>query len=112
MRRKVVGIALAAIMLALVMVAMVPVGSARTGNEGLKGLFMMLGYITLGLSLLIFVFAFVYLLKRRKAGVVMRRMAKEEEIIETIRMIKELKKKIEERGENLTSLLFVIISMV
>jgi len=41
--------------------------------------------------LLLFIFAFVYLLKRRKAR------AKEEEIIEMIREIKELKRRIEER---------------
>ena len=89
------GKALAAIMFAL-LIAMIPVVNAQTEIEGQKGLFMMLSYITLGLSLLIFFFAFVYFLKRRKEGVVIRKR-REEEIIKTIREIKELKRRIEER---------------
>ena len=52
------GKGLGAIMLAL-LIAMVPVVNAQTEIEGQKGLFMMLSYITLGLSLLLFIFAFV-----------------------------------------------------
>ncbi len=42
------------------LVALVPMGSAQAGIEGQKSLFMILRYITPGLSLLLFVFAFVY----------------------------------------------------
>jgi len=47
------GKALAAITLAL-LIAMVPVVNAQTEIEGQKGLFMMLSYITPGLSLLFY----------------------------------------------------------
>jgi len=53
------GKALAAITLTL-LIAMMPVVNAQTEIEGQKGLFMMLSYITLGLSLLLFIFAFVF----------------------------------------------------
>lgn len=106
------------------LVTMVPMVSAQAGIEGLKeiNIFMFLSYITPGLSLLLFILAFVYLIRRMKAGLwifTRKRRDREEEIIEMIRGIKELKKKIEERGESLTSIsdvflismLFVIISM-
>jgi hypothetical protein len=95
----------------------VPMVGAETGIEGLKGinLFMFLGYITLGLSLLLFILAFVYLIKRMKAGlriVTRKRRDREEEIIEMIREIKELKKRIEERGESLTSISDVFLTQI
>jgi len=61
------GKALAAITLVL-LIAMVPVVNAQTEIGGQKGLFMMLGYITPGLSLLLFIFAFVYLLNEKRIG--------------------------------------------
>ncbi|MGB2841401.1 MAG: hypothetical protein WBC40_02805 [Halobacteriota archaeon] len=99
------------------LVTLVLVGSAQAEAEGLKGInfFMFLSYITLGLSFLLFVLAFVYLIKRRKAGIrifMRKRRDREEEIIEMIRGIKELKKKIEERGENLTSLSDVFLTQI
>ena len=99
------------------LVTMVLVGSAQAEAEGLKGMniFMFLSYITLGLSLLLFFWAFVYLIKRRKAGIrifMRKRRDREEEIIEMIRGIKELKRKIEERGENLTSLSDVFLTQI
>ena len=99
------------------LVTMVPIGSAQAGIEGLKGIniFMFLSYITLGLSLLLFILAFVYLIKRMKAGLrifTMKRRDREEEIIEMIRGIKELKKKIEERGESLTSISDVFLTQI
>lgn len=101
------------------LVTMVLVGSAQAEAEaeGLKGInfFMFLSYITLGLSFLLFFLAFVYLIKRRKAGIrifMRKRRDREEEIIEMIRGIKELKKKIEERGENLTSLSDVFLTQI
>ena len=57
------GKALAAITLAL-LIAMMPVVNAQTEIEGQKGLFMMLSYITPGLSLLLFIFAFVFIMRK------------------------------------------------
>ncbi|HJH27237.1 MAG TPA: hypothetical protein C5S37_10855 [Methanophagales archaeon] len=99
------------------LVALVPMVSAQAGIEGLKGIniFMFLGYITLGLSLLLFILAFVYLIKRMKAGlriITRKRRDREEEIIEMIRGIKELKKRIEERGERLTSISDVFLTQI
>ncbi len=110
-RGTITGIALAAIMF---LPTLVPMVSAQAGIEGLKeiNLFMLLGYITLGLSFLLFVLAFVYFIKSRKAGVMRKGRDREEEIIEMIRWIKELRKKIEERGENLTSLSDVFLTQI
>jgi len=55
---KAIGIALMAIMLASVLMAMVPMGSARTGNEGLKDI----AYFLLGLSFLSATLAIAYLI--------------------------------------------------
>ncbi|MBE0517546.1 MAG: hypothetical protein IBX41_09235 [Methanophagales archaeon] len=101
--KAMIGIAMAAIMVASVLVAMVPVGSAEAGIEGQKGLFLMLGYLTLGLSLSLAVLSLIYFAIRRRRAVTKKR-SREEEIVETIKEIKELRKKLEERGINLTSL--------
>ena len=57
------GKGLGAITLAL-LIAMMPVVNAQTEIEGQKGLFMMLSYITPGLSLLLFIFAFVFIMRK------------------------------------------------
>jgi len=119
--KAIVGIAMATIMLAC-LTAMVPIGGAQAGIEGQKGIniFMMLSYITLGLALLIATMAFAYLLIKRskKEGVreevkeeIMER-SREEEIMETIKELKELKRRIEDRGEGLTSASDVFLAQV
>ncbi len=106
------GIAMATIVVAfLILIVMVSGMNVETEIVGQRGLFMIFSYITLGLSLLVFFFALLYMLKKRKAGVVIGKR-REEEIIKTIREIKELKRRIEERGENLTSLSDVFFTQV
>jgi len=103
--KTIIGIAMAAIVLAA-LIAMAPMVSAGVGGTG--GFFMGLtgiSYVLLGLSFLSAILALGYfIIKRiRKAG--MRKFkSKEEEIIETIKEVKELRKKLEEKGINLTSL--------
>lgn len=108
--KKLTGL-LEALMVASVFVTMVAMGSAQAGIERQEEInfFMFLSYITLGLSLLLLVFAFVHLMVRRRKGIKKRRI---EELIETIKEVRELKKKIGERGENLTSLSDVFLTQV
>jgi len=97
-KKAIIGIGMATIMLAC-LAAMVPMGSARTGNEGLKDI----AYFLLGLSFLSATLAIAYFVLKMR-GKARRRKSKEEEIIETIKEVRELRKKLEEKGENLTSL--------
>ena len=60
-------------------------------------------YIPLGLSFLVATVAFIYLIiKKRRKEAAIEREVREEEILKTIKEVKELKKRIEKRGENLT----------
>jgi hypothetical protein len=99
-------------------VAMVALGSAQAGLDVQKGInfFMLLSYITLGLSLLLAALAFFYLMmKRRKKEEVKAEVAESDkaaEIMKAIKELKELKKKIEERGESLTSISDVFLAQV
>nr|QNO53138.1 hypothetical protein GJIJNDME_00024 [Methanosarcinales archaeon ANME-1 ERB6] len=104
--KAIIGIALAAIVVAAVM-AMVPAASAGVGgNEGmfmgLKGI----SYVLMGLSFLSAILALGYFIIKmiRKAARRRKFKSKEEEIIETIKEVKELRKSLEEKGVNLTSL--------
>ena len=115
--KAIIGIALAAIVVAVVM-AMVPAASAGVGgNEGmfmgLKGI----SYVLMGLSFLSAILAIGYFIIKmiRKAARRRKFKSKEEEIIETIKEVKELRKSLEEKGVNLTLLTafsLAIISML
>ena len=98
-----IGIATAAIVVAAVM-AMVPAASAGVGgNEGffmgLKGI----SYVLMGLSFLSAILALGYFIIKmiRKAARRRKYKSKEEEIIETIKEVKELRKSLEEKGVKL-----------
>ena len=104
-KRK-IGIAMAAVVVAAVM-AMVPAASAGVGGN--EGLFMGLkgiSYVLMGLSFLSAILALGYFIIKmiRKAARRRKYKSKEEEIIETIKEVKELRKSLEEKGVNLTSL--------
>lgn len=107
--KAIIGIAMAAIMIASVMVAMVPTVSAQAGIERLKviNFFLFLGYITLGLSVLLLIFAFAQLVIKKRV-----KRSRIEELIRMIKEVKELKSKIEERGENLSSLSDVFLTQI
>ena len=90
-------------LIAMTSTASADVGVGANGGifKGLKGI----SYVILGLSFLSAILALGYFIIKmmRKAG--RRRFrSKEEEIIETIKEVKELRKKLEEKGVNLTSL--------
>ncbi|HJH27236.1 MAG TPA: hypothetical protein C5S37_10850 [Methanophagales archaeon] len=117
--KAIIGIAMPAIVVAALMVmAMVPAASAGVGGN--EGLFMGLkgiSYVLMGLSFLSAILALGYFIIKMIRGAARRRKfkSKEEEIIETIKEVKELRKSLEEKGVNLTLLTafsLAIISML
>lgn len=118
MRTKRVGIAVAAIILASVFVVTIPPGNARAVIAGIKT-FAMFNHITLALSFLLAISGFAYfILKRRKKEAERGRKeeimetikevkewrAREEELMEIIKELKELKERMEEKGIELTTI--------
>ena len=92
-------------------------GSAQAGIENKNAInFIILSYITLGISLLLLIYAFIHLMmKRREKARVEKRVTEgesEEEIIKMIKEIKELKKRLEKRGESLTSASDIFLGQV
>ena len=103
--KALIAAAMAARMIASVFVAMVPTVSTQAGVNGLTGIKLWHVLLTISIILAILTFTYPLISKRRKRN-------KEEEVIKILKEAKELKNKIEEKEEGLTTPTDVILTQI